>query len=36
VNHLFSMRGGWGIPYLESKSVWVELTNGTGDPFTLG
>jgi aldehyde dehydrogenase (NAD+) len=22
--------------YLESKSVWVELTGGTRDPFTLG
>lgn len=23
-------------PYLETKSVWVELTGGTRDPFTLG
>jgi aldehyde dehydrogenase (NAD+) len=22
--------------YLEDKSVWVELTGGTRDPFTLG
>ena len=22
--------------YLENKSVWVELTGGTRDPFTLG
>jgi (Z)-2-((N-methylformamido)methylene)-5-hydroxybutyrolactone dehydrogenase len=22
--------------YLETKSVWVELTGGTRDPFTLG
>jgi acyl-CoA reductase-like NAD-dependent aldehyde dehydrogenase len=22
--------------YLESKSVWVELSGGTRDPFTLG
>jgi aldehyde dehydrogenase (NAD+) len=22
--------------YLENKSIWVELTGGTRDPFTLG
>ena len=22
--------------YLETKSVWVELSGGTRDPFTLG
>ena len=24
------------LEYLENKSVWVELTGGTRDPFTLG
>ena len=23
-------------PYLQTKAVWIELTGGTRDPFTLG
>jgi hypothetical protein len=26
----------WCHEYLEEKAVWVELTGGTRDPFTLG